>query len=195
MFLPKFSINITIDHYQGHTHLFKTNKNVDINKNLKQHFLCSNLHERFGIERRTKFQIFFDIYFSSYGHFCIQNMIHFRNKCTITWEKKSEIFRSSFVSERFSTIWTKKSKRLFLRGRGGVSISLIRRSPNWQYWNKRCAMCWNVWKNNLMIFVIFSFGDMVDFLLVFLKMDQNVSINDQIIDFGVFQKKMRFKRL
>ena len=41
-----------------------------------------------------------------------------------------------------------------------------------QFWSGfygRCAMCWNEWKIYFLIFAIFSFRDMVDFVLKFRK--------------------------
>ena len=62
---------------------------------------------------------------------------------------------------------------------------------------KRCATFWNLWKK---ILQIFSFWDMVDFILKILrKLNQNVTINYQIIefcsDYARDYVKTRFKRL
>ena len=40
--------------------------------------IWSNLHERCGIERKIKFQIFPIYSFSSYGHFCTKNYPNFQ---------------------------------------------------------------------------------------------------------------------
>ena len=100
---------------------------------------------------KINFQIFPIIYFSRYDLFSTQNMINFRWIFTITREKKSEFFfsRFSFVSERFSTIWTKNQNR----GGEGGRISISRTGPRNCLW----IFQWHKMNNFHYVFHFWSF--------------------------------------
>ena len=105
---------------------------------------------------RKKNQIFdlWDFYFSSSGHFFTQNDLNFRWIFTHNWKNKNRkinLFRFSFYSAHYASFI--KIGPLLGEGGGdggGVCISLIGMKPL------------NLCENN---FPIFSFWDMVDFVL------------------------------